>query len=68
MRLPITPSGYSSTDQREMRRILELEDMKNHKRNSDVEIGVGRLILTSPNGTRYAITVSDAGTISTVAV
>jgi hypothetical protein len=68
MRLPLVPSSYSIADQREMRRTLELDDSKNHKRGSDVEIGVGRLILTSPNGTRYSITVSNAGVISAVAV
>lgn len=68
MKLPIAPTGYSAADQRELRRTLEVEDAGNHKRNRDVEIGVGRLILTSPNGTRYSITVSNAGVISAVAV
>lgn len=68
MKLPAPSSGYSRADQQEVRRQIELEDQQNHKRNRDVEIGVGRLILTSPNGTRYSIVVSNAGVISAVAV
>jgi hypothetical protein len=68
MKLPLPPMGYSIADQRELRRTVEAEDAQNHKRNRDVEIGVGRLILTSPNGTRYSIVVSNAGVISAVAV
>lgn len=68
MKLQTAPGSYSRSDQQEMRRQLELADGANHKRNRDVEIGVGRLILTSPNGTRFSITVSDAGVISAVAL
>jgi hypothetical protein len=68
MKLPTPTSGYSRADQQEVRRTLELADRDNHKRNRDVEIGAGRLILTSPNGTRYSITVDNAGVISAVAV
>lgn len=68
MKLPAPSNAYSRADQQEVRRQVELEDQQNHKRNRDVELGVGRLILTSPNGTRYAITVSNAGVISAVAV
>ena len=68
MKLAPAPISYSRADQQELRRSLELENLQNHKRNRDVEIGVGRLILTSPNGTRYAVTVSNAGTLSAVAI
>lgn len=68
MKLPSAPSTYSRLDQLELRRQLELSEQQNHKRNRDVEIGAARLILTSPNGTRYSITVSNAGVISAVAV
>jgi hypothetical protein len=34
----------------------------------DIEVGQGRVILISPNGTRYALTVSNAGVLSAVAV
>ena len=47
---------------------IERADRENHKRGRDIEVGVGRVILTSPNGTRYSVTVDNAGTLSTVAV
>lgn len=68
MKLPTPPGTYSRLDQVEVRRQAELADQQNHKRNRDVEIGQARLILTSPNGTRYAVTVSNAGVLSAVAV
>lgn len=68
MKLPNPPGVYSRLDQQEVRRQAELADQQNHKRNRDVEIGAARLILTSPNGTRYAVTVSDTGTLSAVAI
>lgn len=68
MRLQSAPHAYSVQDQRELRRTLELSDNGNHKRNQDVEIGVGRLILTAPNGARWSVTVSNTGTLSAVAL
>ena len=68
MKLATPAPGYSRADQQEMRRQIEAADRDNHKRNRDVEIGQARLILTSPNGTRYAVTVDNAGVLSTVAV
>jgi len=47
---------------------IEMEDKLNYKRNQDVEFGKNRLILTAPNGTRYAITVNNLGVLTTVAL
>ncbi len=47
---------------------IEQADDKNHKRDKDIEVGVTALILTSANGTRYNVVVSDAGVLSAVAV
>lgn len=68
MKLPEPSSAYSRDDQREVRRQVEQADQQNHKRNRDIEVGGGRVILTSPNGTRYALAVSNTGTLSAVAV
>lgn len=46
------------------RQKIEGADAENHKKNRDVEIGQGRLVLTSPNGTRYEVTVDNAGNLS----
>lgn len=48
--------------------ILEREDARNRKRNEDIELGNNSLILTSPNGTRYKLTVSNAGVLAATPV
>lgn len=53
---------------RESFRILERMDGNNFKKNQDLEIGQNRVILMSPNGTRYALVVDNAGVLSTVVV
>jgi frataxin-like iron-binding protein CyaY len=63
MRLPMQSPKYSASAENERNRVIEQADYRNHKRNSDVEIGEGRLILTAPNGGRYNITVSNAGAL-----
>jgi len=44
--------------------LIERADAENHKRNRDVEVSPGRLIIKSPNGTRWSIEVSNSGVIS----
>lgn len=68
MKLPIPQGQYSKAVEIERNRLLEQADEWNHKRNKDLEIGETRLILTSPNGTRYSITVDNAGVISATAI
>lgn len=68
MRLPRVPDKYIPSAETTRNRVLEQEDALNHKRNRDVEIGDARLILTSPNGTRYSIEVANDGTVSASAV
>lgn len=68
MKLPIAPGQYSQANEQQARGAVERADMQNHKRNSDVEIGQGRLILTSPDGTRWSVTVDNAGAISAASV
>lgn len=64
MILPRATEAYSRRTEEARNRVIEKADEQNHKRNRDVEIGNGRLILTSPNGARWSITVSNAGAIS----
>jgi hypothetical protein len=68
MRLPSPPNEYAVTNEAQRNLVIEQADNLNHKKNRDVEIGDGRLILKSPNGTRYQITVSNAGVIGASAV
>ena len=39
-----------------------------HQKTRDIEVGAGRVIIRSPNGTRYAITVSNAGVLGATAL
>lgn len=62
MKLPTPDDQFM----RESFRILERMDGNNFKKNQDLEIGQNRVILMSPNGTRYALVVSNTGALSTV--
>lgn len=64
MKLPTPQDQFM----RESFRILERMDSNNYKRNQDLEIGENRIILMSPNGTRYALVVDNAGLLSTMVV
>ncbi len=68
MKLPRPPSDYSVPYESQRNLLIELDSQSNLKSNRDIEVGDGRLILTSANGTRYALSVSNAGTLSTVVV
>lgn len=60
-------SNYSKEDQDRLRADLDKMDAKNRKTGQDVEIaGSERLILASPNGSRWSIVVSNAGALSAV--
>jgi len=68
MRLPRQFPNYSLPNEEQRNHQIEQADKQNHKKNQDVEIGVGRLILTSPDGTRWDITVDNAGVISAASI
>jgi len=68
MRLPRPPADYSVTAEAQRNLVIEQADNLSHKKNRDVEVGDGRLILKSPNGTRYEITVSNAGVVGASAI
>lgn len=44
-------------------RLLRSADQQNLKRNQDLELGLGRLVLTSPDGTRFLIAVDNDGAL-----
>lgn len=64
MRLPRT----NNPDVNRAFGIVEQEDARNVKKGQDIQLADERIILRSPNGTAYAIVVSNAGALSTVAV
>jgi len=68
MSLPSPPEKYDRPDQMKTRSMLERMDRQNHKKGQDVEVAGGaRLILSSPDGSRWSIEVDNAGAISAVA-
>lgn len=68
MRLPTPPAKYDATAMAATQRIIEQTDQDNLKKGKDLTFVKERIILTSPNGTRYALVVSNSGVLSTVAV
>tara|TARA_R110002020_G_scaffold323672_4_gene539421 strand:- start:8047 stop:8229 length:183 start_codon:yes stop_codon:yes gene_type:complete len=47
---------------------IEQADDLNHKKLQDVEVGEARLILRSPNGSRFSVTVDNSGNLSAAAL
>jgi len=68
MKLPLPGQTYDPLREQRRNGIIEGADRGNHKRGQNVEIGDARLILTSPDGTRYAVEVDNAGNLSASAV
>lgn len=70
MILPLPPNLRGFGDHlSEVYRVLVKEDERNFKKGADLRLVQGeRLILASPNGTRYIVTVDDAGTLGSTAL
>ena len=69
MRLPTPPSQYDPIYESQKNLIIEQADLQSHKKLADMEIvAPQRLILRSPNGTRYVISVDNAGVLSATAL
>jgi hypothetical protein len=64
MRLPPSPESYTRDADQTMRSMLQQANDQNHKRLRDVEISPGRLIIKSPDGTRWSIEVDNSGNVS----
>lgn len=67
-RLPTPKDRYNTADEQQRNRLIELELNKRLERFVDIDTRTNRIIIVSPNGTQYALTVDDAGTLGTVAV
>ena len=64
MRLPAAPDRYDRQIETQRNLLIELADAQSHKRDEDVEVGAARLIVQSPNGTRYELKVDNSGNVS----
>ena len=69
MILPMPPGQYNPQIEIERNRVLEREAARAYRRQEDVEIvAPARLIIRSPDGTRFAIEVDNGGTLSATAI
>lgn len=74
MKLPAPPARYDQDDQAAMRLLLEKLDTLTYKkteallrpelRNPKIDIGTGELVLTAPNGNKYAVGVDNSGNLT----
>lgn len=62
--VPQPSPQYDRTVATRTKQLIEAEDIRNRKKGADLELAGERLILRSPNGTRYQVIVSDAGDVS----
>lgn len=65
LNLSSPPPAYTLSDQASLRAQLQQADALNLKRGQDV---TGRLIVKSPNGAAWVLTVSNTGTVSATAL
>jgi len=68
MILPTPSQSYDPIIQSEINRSIELGDSQNLKKDGDLEVGNGRIVLTSANGTRYKLTVDNSGNLGTATI
>lgn len=68
LKLPPPRSGYDPAFEAQKTALMERADAENYKSNQDIELRQNRLILRSPNGTRYEVTVGNTGTLSATAI
>jgi hypothetical protein len=66
MNTALAPIQYSQKDQNESRAEIKRELDRRHRRGVDLELGADRLIIRSPDGSRFALTVDNAGVLSAV--
>ena len=64
MILPEAQRNYDFVQENQRNNLIEQADNLNRKKNQDIELRSERLILQSPDGTRFNITVANDGTIS----
>ena len=69
MRLPDAMLAYDAVNETETRRNITYEMTQTRKINEDININANnRLILTSPNGTRYSASIDNSGGLSWTAL
>ena len=69
MKLPRPQPRYSPGAESQRNLQIEQADKRNRKKGTDVELSRGeRVILQSPDGVRWAVTIDNTGTLQTEAL
>jgi hypothetical protein len=68
LKLPSALASWSPAYQTRINQAVEVADAANRKKGQDVEVATELLILRSPNGARWKITVSNTGVVGAVAL
>lgn len=68
MKLQIPPLEYNRAAEIERNRQIESADEKNVKAGRDILMRSGRIILVSPDGSQFALTVANDGTLGSTAL
>jgi len=68
MILPNSPNAYDQGVESQRNLQLEQADDMNRKKNQDIELRNDRLILQSPDGTRYKLSVDNTGNLTAVSL
>lgn len=61
------PSKYDRANEQQFRNIVEAAELQNMKRDRDNAMK-GRIVMQSPDGTWYAMTVANGGTTTWTAI
>jgi hypothetical protein len=68
LKVPAPQPNWSVAYQIRVNQALESNDLSNRKKGADIELLADRLILRSPDGARWAITVDNAGVVGATAL
>ncbi len=68
MILPNASNNYDRGVESQRNLLIEQADDMNRKKNQDIELRNDRLILQSPNGTRFKLAVENNGNLSAVQI
>jgi hypothetical protein len=68
LKIPSPSANWSPSYQARVNQSVEANDITNRKVGSDVELDREKLVIRSPNGARWQLTVSNAGVVSAVAL
>ena len=63
MRLPKAGATYNEHNEQDTRAAIEAEDGRNLKKNTRIYLGSGSIVLKSPNGTQWEMSVDNTGAL-----